>query len=537
MKKQTKFIFVTGGVLSGLGKGIMAASLGHILKGRGFSVNMQKCDPYLNCDAGTLNPGEHGEVFVTDDGAETDLDLGHYERFLNQPLSQKSSLMSGRVYLSVLDCERRGGYLGKTVQVIPHVTNKIQEFILDASRGYDIHIVEIGGTIGDYEALHFLEAIRQMKRKLGAENVCYVHLVFLPYLETSKEIKTKPAQSSIRELLSLGIHPDIIGCRSDKPLSGEHLSKIALFADLDEKAVIPLPTIRTVYEVPINLEKVGVGDYLTQKLGLGKKQLHNGWNKLLQKIEKIEKSNRKVKIAIVAKYLQNEDTYKSVTEALKAAGWANNIRVDWDWVNAEIIETRGTKLLELYQGILVPGGFGSRGVEGKIAAVRFARENKVPFLGLCLGMQIATIEFARNVAKIKNATSEEFNSEAKNLVISTMPEQVEILKEHRLGGSMRLGAYPCVLVPGSLAKKLYGQKEISERHRHRYEFNNQFRHILEKNGLILSGLSPDKKLVEIIELKNHPFFIAVQFHPEFKSRPDQPHPLFDGFIKVASSLL
>lgn len=533
MAKQTKFIFVTGGVLSGLGKGIMAASLGHILKARGFSVNIQKCDPYLNCDAGTLNPGEHGEVFVTDDGAETDLDLGHYERFMNQSLSQKSSLMSGRVYLSVLECERNGGYLGKTVQVIPHVTNKIKDYIIEAGKGFDIHIVEIGGTIGDYEALHFLEAIRQMRRQVGPQNVCYVHLVYLPFLETSKEVKTKPAQGSIRDLLSLGIHPDVIGCRADRALDSGSLEKIALFADVDKEAVIPLETIKTVYEVPLNLEKGGIGDYVTQRLGLGKRASQNGWHKLLTKIEKAESAGPKLKIGIVAKYLQNEDTYKSVTEALKAAGWANESDVSWDWINAEEIEKKGTTILERYQGILVPGGFGNRGTEGKIMAAKYARENNVPYLGLCLGMQIATIEFARNVAGIKNATSEEFSPRAKEQVIHTMKDQRTVLENSRIGGTMRLGAYPAVLADGSLAKKLYKKKNISERHRHRYEFNNSYRKKLENLGLWCSGVSPDNKLVEIVEIKNHKFYIACQFHPEFKSRPDFPHPLFVGFIKAA----
>lgn len=533
--RQTKFIFVTGGVLSGLGKGIMAASIGHILKSRGLLVNIQKCDPYLNCDAGTLNPGEHGEVFVTDDGAETDLDLGHYERFIDQSLTQASSLMSGRVYLSVLEAERKGEYLGKTVQVVPHITQRIQEYIMEAGNGFDVHIVEIGGTIGDYEALHFLEAIRQMRRKVGPKNVCYVHLVFLPFLETSKEIKTKPAQASIRDLLSLGIHPDVIGCRSDKEISKENLAKIALFADVDEEAVVALPTIKTVYEVPVNLEKVKLGDYLTKKLGLGKRAAHNGWDKLLAKIEKIDELGNVVKIGIIGKYLQNEDTYKSVTEALKAAGWENGVNVSWDWVNAEELEKKGVKKLEKYDGILIPGGFGNRGTEGKILAAKFARESRIPYLGLCLGMQIATIEFARNVAGIKGSTSEEFNSKAKNLVIHTMADQIEKLHRSELGGSMRLGAYPCLLKSGSLAKKLYGHARISERHRHRYEFNNKFKSKLSKAGLSASGVSPDGKLVEIIEIPNHPFFIASQFHPEFKSRPDRAHPLFKGFVKAAST--
>jgi CTP synthase len=531
-KKNTKYIFVTGGVLSGLGKGIMAASIGHILKSRGFSVNIQKCDPYLNCDAGTLNPGEHGEVFVTDDGAETDLDLGHYERFLDQSLTQKSSIMSGRIYLSVLDAERKGEYLGKTVQVIPHITQKIQEYIIEAGRGYDIHIVEIGGTVGDYEALHFLEAIRQMKRRMGPENVCYVHLVYMPFLETSKEIKTKPAQSSIRDLLSLGIHPDVIGCRADNEIHPEHMAKIALFADVAEDAVVALPTIKTVYEVPVNLEKVKLGDFLTKKLGLGKRVARNGWDKLTKKIENIEKVGQVVNIGIVAKYLQNEDTYKSVTEALKAAGWQNDARVIWDWVNAEAIEKKGTKMLEKYDGILIPGGFGNRGTEGKILACQYARENDIPYLGLCLGLQIATIEYARNVVGIKNATSEEFNVKAKNTVIHTMKDQVRKLKDCEMGGSMRLGAYPCVLGDGSLAKKLYGRKNISERHRHRYEVNNFYRAKLQAAGLLMCGVSPDKKLVEMVEIPANRFFIASQFHPEFKSRPDRPHPMFCGFIKA-----
>lgn len=536
-RKGAKYIFVTGGVLSGLGKGIMAASIGHILKSRGLSVNIQKCDPYLNCDAGTLNPGEHGEVFVTDDGAETDLDLGHYERFMDQNLTQVSSLMSGRVYLSVLDSERKGEYLGKTVQVCNHVTKRIQEFIFKAAKGQDVHIVEIGGTIGDYEALHFLEAIRQMHRRVGAENVVYVHLVYLPYLETSKEIKTKPAQTSIRDLRSLGLHPDIIGCRSDAELSREHLSKIALFADIDEEAVIPLPTIKTIYEVPVNLEKVGLGNYLTNKLRLRGKKSRNGWDKLLSKIEKVDGSDKKVRIGIIAKYLQNEDTYKSVTEALKAAGWANGVKVDWDWVNAEEIEKKGTNLLRRYDGILTPGGFGTRGTEGKIAAAKYARENNVPYLGLCLGMQIATIEFARNVCGVREATSEEFSCDSECQVIHVMETQKRHVSGGNLGGTMRLGAYPCTLSDGSLAKKLYGKKNISERHRHRYEFNNTYRKKLEKKGLLCSGVSPDGKLVEIIEIPDHKFFIASQFHPEFKSRPDRPHPLFDGFIEASINRL
>lgn len=534
MDKKPKYIFVTGGVLSGLGKGIMAASLAHILKSRGFKINLQKCDPYLNCDAGTLNPGEHGEVFVTDDGAETDLDLGHYERFLDQSLSRSSSVMSGKIYNDVLSCERKGEYLGKTVQVVPHITTKIHEYIMAAGKGFDIHIVEIGGTIGDYEALHFLEAIRQMKRKVGPENVLYVHLVFLPYLQTSKELKTKPAQASIRDLLALGIHPDVIGCRADQEIEKEHIKKIAMFADVDEEAVVMLPTIKTVYEVPVNLENSGIGDYVTKKLGLGTRESHNGWDKLIKRIVVAEAGPR-VKIAIVGKYLQNEDTYKSVTEALRSAGWANGINVSWDWLSAEELEQKGVGKLKKYDGIIIPGGFGNRGTEGKILAAKYARENNVPYLGLCLGMQIATIEYARNVAGIKGATSEEFAPSAKNQVIHIMKDQKKKLAHNEMGGSMRLGAYPCVVKDGTLAKKLYKKKNISERHRHRFEFNNDFREVLSKSGLLLSGLSPEGELVEMVEIPGHKFFIASQFHPEFKSRPDRPHPMFDGFIKAAST--
>lgn len=534
MRKETKFIFVTGGVVSGLGKGVMAASLGHVLKSKGFKVNIQKCDPYLNFDAGTLNPGEHGEVFVTDDGAETDLDLGHYERFLDENLDQSSSLMSGRIYTEVLRDEREGKCLGKTVQVVPHVTGKVKEFIRQAAKGHDIHIVEVGGTIGDYEALHFLEAIRQMRRKIGINNVLYVHLVYLPYLETSKEVKTKPAQNSIKELMALGIHPDVIGCRCDKKIEDEHLKKIAMFADVDKEAVVPLPTIKTIYEVPVNLEKFGIDDLVVKKLNLRKRPTKNGWVNLLKKIEKVETSKNKVKIGIVAKYLSNEDTYKSVTEALKSASWKNNVKVIWEWVDSEELEKKGISQLKKYDGILVPGGFGTRGTEGKILAAKFARENKVPYLGLCLGMQIMVIEYARNVCGIKNAISEECNPKAKDMVIHIMKDQVKKLHKKEMGGSMRLGAYPCVLKNGTLAKRLYKKSEISERHRHRYEFNNYYRECFEKFDMVFSGLSPDGNLVEIAELKNHPFFISSQFHPEFKSRPDRPHPMFDGFVKACS---
>jgi CTP synthase len=529
--KQTKYIFVTGGVLSGLGKGIFAASIGNILKARGFLVNLQKCDPYLNVDAGTLNPGEHGEVFVTDDGAETDLDLGHYERFIDRNLTRASSVMTGRIYTEVLEDERRGKFLGKTVQVIPHITDKIQSLIKEAAGNVDVHIVEIGGTVGDYEALHFIEAIRQMKRKVGPENVIYAHLVYLPFLETSKELKTKPAQSSVRDLLRLGIHADIIGCRSDYPIEDEHLAKVALFTDVDEKAVVPLPTVKSVYEIPNNLEEAGLGDYICEKLSLPcTKPKQNGWQKMLDNLNHLKGD---VTIGLIAKYLSNEDTYKSVNEAIQSACTANRRKAKILWIDAEKIEKEGVGILKGLDGIVVPGGFGNRGTEGKVLAAKYARENNIPYLGLCLGMQIACIEFARNVIGWKDATSGEFDPESKHEVIHIMPEQRKNMDEANFGASMRLGAYPCVLDKKSKAYKLYGTEKISERHRHRYEFNNDHREEFISNGLIFAGLSPDHHLVEIVELPNHPFYIGVQFHPEFKSRPDHPHPLFAGFIKAA----
>ncbi|RJO60263.1 CTP synthase [candidate division WS5 bacterium] len=529
-KKQTKFIFVTGGVLSGIGKGIFAASVGNIMKNRGFSVNIQKLDPYLNFDAGTLNPGEHGEVFVTDDGAETDLDLGHYERFIDQNLTRSSSVMSGQIYSAVFDDERKGKYLGKTVQVIPHLTNKIQEFVLGASKGFDIHLAEVGGTIGDMEAVHFIEAIRQLKRKVGEENVMYAHLVYVPYLEASREMKTKPAQSSVRDLLALGIHPDILGVRHDRAIEKNHLRKIALSADVKQEAVVPLPFVKKVYDVPANLEKAGLGDYICKTLGLkSAKPKSNGWEKMQRNIKE---SKETIKVGLIAKYLSNEDTYKSVTEALKAAFWANKKKVKIIWIDSEEIEQKGTKLLEGLCGIVIPGGFGNRGTEGKILAAKYARENNIPYLGLCLGMQIAVIEFARNVLAQPSATSGEFDPKSKKQVIHIMPEQRKNMAEANYGATMRLGAYPCVLDKKSRSYKLYGKDKISERHRHRYEFNNDYREEFVEAGMLLAGLSPDHHLVEIVEIPDHKYYVASQFHPEFKSRPDKPHPLFIGFAKA-----
>ncbi|NTU69355.1 CTP synthase [bacterium] len=537
MAKNTKYIFITGGVLSGVGKGIVASSLGAVLVSRGYKVNIQKCDPYLNVDAGTLNPGEHGEVFVTDDGAETDLDLGHYERFLDRSLSWNSSLMAGYVFNKVLTQERDGKYLGKTIQIIPHITSEIQHNIIEAGKGFDIHIVEIGGTVGDYEGLHFLEAIRQMKRIAGQENVVYGHVPFLPYLETTCDVKTKPAQNSVRDLKELGISPDIIFPRSDHEITKPLIEKLSLYCDVEPEAIIPMVTAKSIYEVPLTIEKYNGTDFILNKLGLksGKKDLKI-WKQLNEKIHKKKKS---VKIGLVAKYLQNKDTYLSVTESLKAAGWNNNVDVEIEWIDAEKCEDKNQEKYFIgVDGFLVPGGFGVRGIEGKINAAKFARENKVPYLGLCLGMQVASIEFARNVCGLKDANSTEFNEKTSNPVIYIMEDQKNIKKK---GGTMRLGAYPCLVSPKTKVFDIYkndkfSKKEkkgilVSERHRHRYEFNMKYRKVMEDKGFLISGTSPNGTLAEMIEIKDHPFFVATQAHPELKSRPTRPHPLFDSFLK------
>lgn len=526
-KTKTKYIFVTGGVVSGLGKGITAASLGKILKARGFSVNMQKCDPYLNTDAGTLNPAEHGEVFVTRDGAETDLDLGHYERFIDKELERSSSTISGQIYSQVIANERKGLYLGKTVQIIPHVTSEIHRRIIEAGKKFDIHIVEIGGTVGDYEAMAFIEAIRQMKRLVGEENVLYAHLVFLPYLQASKEIKTKPAQNSVRDLREAGISPNVLFVRSDHPLNAEGLDKMSLYCDVTKEAIVGLETAETVYEVPLRMEETGIADYICKQLRLPKRKAKlTEWSNLVSKIKSVDKT---VNIGVIAKYMNHEDTYMSIFESLRAAGWHHNIKVMIRWINAENVDYIEKELAEV-QGILVPGGFGSRGVEGKIVAARYARKNNVPYLGICLGMQVAVIEFAREVLKTKAANSAEIDPDVAHPVVHIMPDQVGV----EMGGTMRLGDYPTKLTKKSRAYLAYGTQNIVERHRHRYEFNNDYREILQENGLVISGLSPDGKLVEIIELNNHPFFVASQFHPEFKSRPNRAHPLFRDFIGAAT---
>ena len=530
----TRVIVVTGGVLSGLGKGIIAASLGNRLQARGYSVFTQKFDPYLNVDAGTLNPGEHGECFVTVDGAETDLDLGHYERFLDVELSRDSSIMSGQIYQAVIEKERRGEYLGKTVQVIPHITNEIKARI-DRTRRHtkaDFLIIEIGGTVGDIEGRHFLEAVRQYFIE-HPRKVAFVHLAYLPYLHTSKEIKTKPVQNSLRDLQSLGIQPQLVFCRADYPVATEHLEKIAMFAGLPKKAVIPIPTVETIYEVPLLLEEAGADKMLLKYFGL--RSPHEPkllWQELVKRIKGPKK--RSVRIAMVGKYLTMNDTYFSVVEALRAACWAHSCELTLDFVDAENIADSGTRVLAKYDGILVPGGFGSRGVEGMIKAVEYARTKKVPYLGLCYGMQLAVIEFARNILKLDGAHTSEINKKSPHPVISTMAEQEAVLKESNYGGSMRLGAYPCQITKNSLAYRLYKQLHVHERHRHRYEFNNSYREQFEKTGLWhFSGASPDGKLIEMVELIDHPYFIACQFHPEFASRPHRPHPLFLGLVEAA----
>ncbi len=530
MDKTIKFIFVTGGVLSGLGKGIAAASIGNILKARGYKIFMQKLDQYINYDAGTLNPGEHGEVFVTADGAETDLDLGHYERFTDENLTQDSSIMTGRVYSDVISRERRGDFLGKTVQVIPHLTDEVKDLILNGAQkvGADIAVVEVGGTVGDYEGFHYLEAIRQMRNELGQDNVMCCHTVFLPYLGVTKEVKTRPAQYSIRDLQGLGIAPDAVFCRSDHPIPRSGLDKIARAANLPVKTIVPLETADTVYEVPLTLENYGLGEVIEAKLKLTPQSPNlSEWKEL---VGKVKSDKRQINIGIVAKYTTMEDTYICVFEALRAAGWYHNVDVKLHWIDAEELGSPNANVGETMRGCdgyVVPGGFGIRGIEGKIKAAQYARENQIPYLGLCLGMQIAVIEFARNVLGWADAHSTEFDEATTHPVIHIMEYQKTIINK---GGTMRLGAYPAELKKGSRAYDAYKKSPISERHRHRYEFNNQYRKDMGKQGMVLSGVSPSNELVEIIELKNHPWFVGVQFHPEFKSRPHRPHPLFREFI-------
>ncbi|SHH07209.1 CTP synthase [Thermosyntropha lipolytica DSM 11003] len=526
---MTKYIFITGGVVSSLGKGITAASLGRLLKSRGLKVYLQKFDPYINVDPGTMSPYQHGEVYVTDDGAETDLDVGHYERFVDESLTQHANCTTGRIYQAVLDKERRGDYLGQTVQVIPHITNEIKERItlIEKQSHPDIVITEIGGTVGDIESLPFLEAIRQLKVDLGRERVLYIHVTLVPYIKAAGELKTKPTQHSVKELRSIGIQPDILVCRTEKDLSEELKAKLALFCDVDRKAVIQLKDASSIYEVPLMLAEEGLDKEVIKRLDLkcGEADLEE-WKDMVQRIHHLD---RKVRIGLVGKYVELPDAYISIVESLKHAGFCYNTEVDIKWIYAEKVEKESAeKFLHDVDGILVPGGFGERGIEGKIATAKYARENKVPYLGICLGMQCAVIEFARHVCGLMGANSSEFDPHSPHPVVHLMPDQENIEQK---GGTMRLGAYPCHIKEGTKTYDVYKTGIISERHRHRYEFNNDYRKIMEEKGMIIAGLSPDGRLVEIIELKDHPWFVACQFHPEYKSRPNRPHPLFLGLIK------
>ncbi|MBO6179057.1 MAG: CTP synthase [Selenomonadaceae bacterium] len=530
---MAKYIFVTGGVVSSLGKGITAASLGRLLRNRGLKITIQKFDPYINIDPGTMSPYQHGEVFVTDDGAETDLDLGHYERFIDINLSKNSNITTGKVYWSVLNKERRGDYLGSTVQVIPHITNEIKQKVYDVASldEADVVITEIGGTVGDIESQPFLEAIRQIKKEVGKNDVLYIHVTLLPYISAAGELKTKPTQHSVKELRAIGIQPDILVCRTEKTISKDMKEKIALFCDVDANAVIENKTAASIYEVPLMMQQEGLDKIVLQKLDMNYGPANMAdWERMVYKIYHPEK---KVRVAVVGKYVELPDAYISVTEALHHAGIANESEVKIEWVNSEELETETADLDEIFgrvYGILVPGGFGDRGVEGKIKAIKYAREHKIPFLGLCLGMQCAVIEFARNVCGMADAHSSEFSEDTKHPVIALMDSQLGIEDK---GGTMRLGAYPCKITPGTVTHSCYGKEVISERHRHRFEFNNKFKEELTQKGLIIAGTLPDNSLVEIIEVKDHPFFVASQFHPELKSRPNNPHPLFEGFVRAA----
>lgn len=529
----TKYIFFTGGVVSSVGKGVTAAALGRALKERGFKVGVQKLDPYLNVDPGTMSPYQHGEVFVLDDGAETDLDLGHYERFIDIRLNRTSNTTTGQVYGEVIGKERRGDYLGGTIQVIPHITNEIKRRIalVAKSSGAEIVLVEVGGTVGDIESQPFLEALRQMRYDLGRENTLFVHVTWLPYIGATGELKTKPTQHSVRELRSIGISPDVIVARSDHPVDDSLCEKIALFCDVEKRAVIPIVTMPILYEVPLVIEKSGVADLVLQRLGLEARQRPD-WKVWQELVAKLSQPNKpKVKIALVGKYVELHDAYISVREALKHAALHLGVDIDLGWVHAADLERdRGWDTIRQADGILVPGGFGSRGIEGKIRAARYARSNQVPYLGLCLGMQLLVVEFARWAMGNENANSTEFDRATDLPVIDLMLEQQAVTD---LGGTMRLGLYPCILQPGTKAREAYGVDRVEERHRHRFELNNAYRRILSEKGLAFSGISPDGKLVEIAEVEGHPFMLGTQFHPEFLSRPERPHPLFSAFLKAA----
>ena len=528
---MTKYVFITGGVVSSIGKGIVAASLGRLLKSRNYSVSILKLDPYINVDPGTMSPFQHGEVFVTDDGAETDLDLGHYERFTDTSMSRLNSVTTGSIYQAVINKERRGDYQGGTVQVIPHITNEIKERVYRVARntGSDVVLVEIGGTVGDIESLPFLEAIRQFRKEIGKDNAIYLHVTLIPWISAAGEMKTKPTQHSVKELRSIGIQPDVLVCRSQKPLQAGIKTKISEFCDVPVECVITSRDAGSIYEVPLLLEQEGLAQQTLELLRLDRRTPDlAGWRNL---VERMNSPETKIEIAIVGKYIQLSDAYLSVVEALGHAAIATGSEVKLRWVSAEDLDTHGTtKYLENIAGIVVPGGFGVRGVDGKVAAIQYARENKIPFLGLCLGMQCSVIEWARHIACLERAHSSEFDQQTPNPVINLLPEQHDVVD---LGGTMRLGLYPCRLKPDTLAFSLYQEEVVYERHRHRYEFNNAYRSLFLETGYEVSGSSPDGRLVEIIELKDHPFFLATQFHPEFRSRPSSPHPLFQGFVKAA----
>ncbi|QAA23672.1 CTP synthase [Sporolactobacillus terrae] len=528
---MTKYIFVTGGVVSSLGKGITAASLGRLLKNRGLTVTIQKFDPYINVDPGTMSPYQHGEVFVTDDGAETDLDLGHYERFIDINLNKNSNVTTGKIYSTVLKKERRGDYLGGTVQVIPHITNEIKDRVFRAGKttGADVVITEIGGTVGDIESLPFLEAIRQIKSDVGVDNVLYLHCTLIPYLKAAGEMKTKPTQHSVKELRSLGIQPNVIVVRTEYPISDEMKAKLALFCDIDKEAVIEATDAETLYQVPLQLQDQNLDDIVCEKLHLPQGEADmSQWHGLVDKVLHLKKH---VKIGLVGKYVELQDAYISVVEALKHGGYSFDAEVKVKYINSEDLEPGNIEeQLKDCQGIIVPGGFGDRGIEGKIIAIQYAREHKIPFFGICLGMQLATIEFARHVLKLNGADSAEFNQDCHEAIIDLLPEQLDI---EDLGGTLRLGLYPCKIEKDTKVYRAYNEEIIYQRHRHRYEFNNQYRQKMSDHGMVFSGVSPDDRLVEMIELKDHPWFVACQFHPEFKSRPTRPEPLFHDFIKAS----
>lgn len=534
MSILTKYIFVTGGVVSALGKGITAASLGRLLKSRGLNVSIQKFDPYINVDPGTMSPYQHGEVFVTRDGAETDLDLGHYERFINEDLTSNNNVTTGQIYGSVIKKERRGDYLGATVQVIPHITDEIKERVTRVGKETDADVVitEIGGTVGDIESQPFMEAIRQLKSDLGKNRVFYLHCTLVPYVKTAGELKTKPTQHSLKELRGIGIQPDSLICRSDRELTKEVKDKISLFGDIEKKAVIQVVDADHIYEVPLMIEKEGLAEIVIEKLELEDRIKRPDLKEWKNMVKKMKTLSNKIKIAIVGKYVELPDAYISISEALSHAGVANDSEVELEYIYSEDLEKRDDldQVFKGMDGILVPGGFGHRGIEGKIEAIRYARENKIPYFGLCLGMQCAVIEYSRNVLNLKGANSSEFDPETDHPVIALMPEQKDI---EDMGGTMRLGIYPCRLTEETVSKKLYDEEIIYERHRHRYELNNEYRNELKKEGMLMAGISPDEKLVEIVEVKDHPWFVGTQFHPEFKSRPNRPHPLFVGFVKAA----